>query len=131
MTPWQIFELQLPEFELNKWATYTSRNLIKLKKPEIDKKEVNIFIGSIFACKVGGITKAFETASDGLFPASDLGRFGMKLRRFQDVIRCWEFNDEREANTSDEYWQIEQLFNHFNNHYASIVNHGTYVNVDS
>ena len=44
--------------------------------------------------KVGGFTKAFEKSSDGLFPAQDLGQFGMALRQFQEIMQYWEFADE-------------------------------------
>ena len=136
LSAWDIFKLQLPENELERWAQYTSKNLIKLNQPPIDLKEMKAFIGCLFACtqsrKVGGITKAFETVSDGLFPASDLGRFGMKLRRFQHIMQCWEFADDTQEGIDfdDGYWKTEQLFDRFNEHYAKIVTHGSYVNVD-
>ena len=136
LSPWEIFEIQLPENEFGRWAQFTSKNLIKLKQRPIDEKEMKLFIGCLFACtqarKIGGITKAFETVSDGLFPACDLGRFGMKLRRFQYVMQCWEFADDTQEGTDldDVYWKTEQLFDRFNDHYAKIINHGTFVNVD-
>ena len=136
MSPWDIFELQLPKNELKSWAEYTSKNLRSLRKPPIDETEMKLFVGCLFACtqtrKVGGITKAFETVSDGLFPAQDLGRFGLKLRRFQDIMRCWEFADDSAegVDIDDDYWRTEKLFDRFNNHYAKLVTHGTYVNVD-
>ena len=136
LTPWNLFEMQLPRNEFELWAELTSRNLKKLKKPEVDVAEMKVFIGCLFSCtqmrKVGGITKAFETFSDGLFPPQDLGRFGMSLRRFQDIMRCWEFADDqaKDVDIDDEYWRTEQLFDRFNERYAKIITHGTYVNVD-
>ena len=136
LTPWKLFELQLPEGEFELWSRFTSKNLKNKGQKEIGVDEMKLFVGCMFACtqtrKVGGITKAFEIVSDGLFPAQDLGKYGMSLRRFQYVMNCWEFADEEAegVDTTDLYWRTEQLFDRFNNRYASIITHGSYVNVD-
>ena len=136
MTPAKVFNMQLPRNEFRLWSQLTSKNLIKKNKLAVEEKEMRMFIGCLFACtqsrKVGGITKTFESNSDGLFAAQDLGRFGMKLRRFQDIMSCWEFADENAegVDKDDLYWKTEQLFDRFNSRYACIVTHGTYVNVD-
>ena len=136
MTPAEVFFMQLPDNELEIWCAETSKNLLKEKKHEVDVREMKLFLGCLFAVtqgrKVGGITKCFETVGDGLFPASDLGRFGMNLRRFQAIMKCLEFADCNAdgVDTSDVYWRTEQLFHRFNEHYAKIITHGTYVNVD-
>ena len=48
------------------------------------------FVGSLFALtkssKVGGIRKVFEEITDGLFPAQDLGCFGLRYRRFYEIL---------------------------------------------
>ena len=136
LSPADIFLMQLPDDEIRLWCQHTSLNLVRENKKDIAIDEMKQFLGCLFAAtqgrKVGGITKCFETVSDGLFPAMDLGRFGMNLRRFQQVMKCFEFANEYApgVDKEDKYWRTEQLFNRFNEHYATIVNHGTYVNVD-
>ena len=64
-TPWDIFQLQLPENEFALWAKYTSKNLLQINQRPMDESEMKLFVGCLFACtqsrKIGGITKAFET----------------------------------------------------------------------
>ena len=132
----ELFLMQLPINELNQWTRLTSANLVKKKEPPTTLYEMKSFIGVLFCCtlsrKVGGITKVFETISDGLFPAQNLGRFGLKLRRFQSIMSCWEFSDKEEdgVDLEDEYWKTESLFCRFNTRYKELVTHGTYINVD-
>ena len=134
LSPSDVFFMQLPKNELDIWCTETSKNLLKEKKKAIDVDEMKVFIGCLFAItqgrKVGGITKCFESITDGLFPPLDLGRFGMKLRQFQSIMSCLEYADKSKADENDTYWRTEQLFHCFNDHYATIVTYGTYVNVD-
>ena len=84
MSPADIFFMQLPRNEFEIWCKETSKNLIEKKRSPIDVNKMKRFIGCMFAItqgrKVGGITKCFENISDGLFPAMDLGCFGMNLR---------------------------------------------------
>ena len=137
LSPGDIFLMQLPAQELQIWSRVTSKNLLAKKKRVTSVEEMKHFIGVLFAStqsrKVGGITKMFEFTSDGLFPASDIGKFGMNLRRFESIMNCWEFGDKeahRGVDLEDSYWRTEQLFDRFNKHYCLIVTHGTYVNVD-
>ena len=54
-------------------------------------------------------TRVFETISDKLFPAQNIGRFGLKLRIFQSVMSCWKLSDKDEEgiDLTDEYWRTE------------------------
>ena len=95
------------------------------------------FIGCLFAftqsSKVGGMRKAFEEVSDGLFPAQDLGRFGLKYRRFCEILSAWTFAElprDKLEKDMDAYWKTDQLVDRFNKHYSENFTHGTYVNVD-
>ena len=47
-------------------------------------------------------------------------------------MQCLEFADSTkpDADLDDKYWRTEQLLHCFNDHYANIVTHGTYLNVD-
>ena len=62
----------------------------------------------------------------------DLGCFGMNLHWFEYIWECFEFGDldAKDDGVKDKYWQTEQLFHRFNDHYSNIITHGTYVNVD-
>ena len=136
ITNGELFLMQLPMNELNLWTRLTSKSLLQNKKTATTVTEMKSFIGVLFCCtmsrKVGGITKVFETISDGLFPPQNIGRFGLKLRRFQTIMSCWEFSDKEEdgVDLDDEYWKTESLFRRFNTRYKQLVTHGTYVNVD-
>jgi hypothetical protein len=105
----------------------TSINLNKKKEKEVSVDEMRHFIDILFSStqgrKVGGVTKMSESVSDGLFPAQDISCFGMKLRRFQSIMSCWEFVDKEVEgiDLSDKYWKTEQLFDRFNKRYASLV----------
>ena len=83
MSPSDIFFMQPPRNEIQLWYKETSKNLVAKKRSAIDVDEMKKFIGCLFAIrqrrKVGGITKCFESITDGLFPAIDLGQFGMNL----------------------------------------------------
>ena len=132
----ELFLMQLPMNELNLWTRLTTENLVLKKEPPTTVYEMKSFMGVLFCCtlsrKVGGITKVFETTSDGLFAAQNLGRFGLKLRRFQTIMSCWEFSDKEEdgVDLEDEYWKTESLFSRFNTRYKQLITHGTYINVD-
>ena len=103
---------QFPLGELELWAKLTSNKLKSSKKNPVSFNEMLRFVGYLFAMtqirKVGGVTKAFEKSSDGLFPAQDLGRFGMTCRQFQEIMQYWEFADESDDNVddtdADPYW---------------------------
>ena len=52
-----------------------------------NEKEMKFCLGILFvvtqATKKGGIRREFDVRSDGLFPATDLGTFGLKYWRFR------------------------------------------------
>lgn len=137
ITPYNLFMKQLPAGEIELWCSLTSDELHKQKKQRTSLPEMKAFLGCMFAftqsSKVGGIRKAFEEETDGLFRPQDLGRFGLKYRRFSDILSCWTFakldNGVEEAD-ADPYWRTDQLIDRFNAHYATNFTHGTYVNVD-
>jgi hypothetical protein len=137
ITPYNLFMKQLPAGEIELWCSLTSDELHKQKKQRTTLPEMKAFIGCMFAftqsSKVGGIRKAFEEETDGLFRPQDLGRFGLKYRRFSDILSCWTFakleNGVEEAD-ADPYWRTDQLIDRFNAHYAMNFTHGSYVNVD-
>ena len=136
ITPYDIFHMQLPVGEIQLWVSLTNLNLRRARKEATNTTEMKLFLGCMMACtqssKIGGITKAFSKEFDGLFPAADLGRFGLKLRRFQTLMKYWEFADSTAPNVNldDPYWRTEQFFDRFNNRYKSFLSHGQYVNVD-
>ena len=137
ITPYELFLLQVPEGEFDLWSELTSKELAKKKHDPVDLNEMKAFVGCLFAftqsSKVGGIRKAFEQITDGLFPAQDLGRFGLNYRRFCELLSAWTFaalpQDKLESDM-DAYWRTDQLVDRYNSHYAKIFTHGTYLNVD-
>ena len=137
ITNYEIFNLQIPEGEFELWTRLTSTELVKGNKPATTLPEMKMFIGCMFAftqsSKVGGMRKAFDEISDGLFPAQNLGRFGLKYRRFCDILSAWTFAElpkDKIEKDMDVYWRSDQLIDRFNEHYAKNFTHGSYVNVD-
>eukprot|EP00957_Ditylum_brightwellii_P174226 13264881-Ditylum_brightwellii.AAC.1 len=72
----------MPDGEIKRWVRLTSRELVKNKKSTTNLVEMYTFIACILAViqvpKKGTITQAFDKNNDGLFPAPNLGHFGLK-----------------------------------------------------
>ena len=77
MSDSQILFKSMPEGELEKWITQKNIKLKRHGKLLTNEKETKLFLGILFsvtqAPKKGGIVRAFDVCSDGLFPAPDLG----------------------------------------------------------
>ena len=136
ITPTDIFLRNLPANELQLWVTHTNPVLASKNLNPTNIIEMKHLLGVILAItqssKVGGIGKAFEVQSDGLFPAANLGRFGMSHKRFKEVFNNWVFGDfslEDEDNL-DAYWETDQLIDRFNEHYKGSFHHSFRVNCD-
>ena len=90
ISAFEILMRNIPEGELELWAELTNPLLVAAGLPETSVQEMQQLLGVLAALtqssKVGGATKAFEREIDGLFPAADLGRFGMTLRRYQHLL---------------------------------------------
>ena len=134
----EIFKRNLPEGEMELWARLTSVGLEKAGKAPTTADEMWKFLGVLSAVsqasKKGGVEKAFETESDGLFPALDLGRFGLKFWRWKQLWQHWTFGEKPEGVAEedlDPYWETDQLIERFNNHYTDVCfEHGYEFTID-
>ena len=76
---------------------------------------------------------AFNVCSDGLFPAPDLVKFGLKHWRFKELFLYWTYatlaycDNEYQA---DPYWAIDQMVQQLNDHYKNNFEHGLNITVD-
>ena len=137
ITCYELFMRQLPTRELEIWSLRTSEKLRLIGHRSCNITEMKQFVGVLLAMtqtsKVGGISKAFDDREDGLFPAHDLGKFGLSFGRFKQLMQCWTFANESEEssdNNLDPYWSTDQLISRFNQHYQSNFSHAWQVNVD-
>eukprot|EP00957_Ditylum_brightwellii_P085859 6531542-Ditylum_brightwellii.AAC.1 len=123
--------------EIELWVRLTSREFVKNKKSATNLVEMYRFIACIFAVKQepkkGGIIRAFDESNDGLFPALNLGRFGLKHWCWKEKIQHWTYAELAPGMTEDDmdpYWKTVQLIEHLNNHYRRNFEHGWKVTVD-
>ena len=137
ITATEIFKRNLPQGEMALWARLTSKALIDEGLQATTEDEMWRFVGCLGALtqssKKGGVKKAFATESDGLFPALDLGRFGLKYWRWKELWRCWTFAELPEGmdeSDMDPYWATDQLIERFNKHYTENFEHGFEITVD-
>eukprot|EP00957_Ditylum_brightwellii_P135704 10348768-Ditylum_brightwellii.AAC.1 len=77
----------MPTGERSLWVRLTSEKLKANGKAPTDFQEMDLFI----APKKGGLCCAFEKRSDGLFPAPDLGKFGLEHWCFKELLSHWTF----------------------------------------
>ena len=95
ITAYGILTKNMPKGEIELWVQLTTKSLVGAKFPGTTLAEMKIFLACLLALtqgrKKGGIKKAFEPETDGLFPASDLGRFGIKYYRFKQILTHWTF----------------------------------------
>eukprot|EP00957_Ditylum_brightwellii_P187400 14272227-Ditylum_brightwellii.AAC.1 len=89
------------------------------------------FLGCFYAFtqgpKKGGVLHTFEEHSDGLFPAPNLGRFGLKHWHWKELYKhltyatvpCGANEDELDPN-----WATDQMVDQLNQHYCDNFNHG-------
>lgn len=134
---YDLFMKQLPTDLLKDWTEWTSARLHDAGRARLRPKEMEHFLGCLIAqhrsSKIGGVGKSFEVESDGLFPATNLGRFGMSHNRFKEIYRFWTFASPTKCgnvDTTDPYWDTDQLDDRFNDHYAMYFNHARDVNID-
>ena len=98
---------------------------------------MKLSLGILFAVtqapKKGGIMRSFDVCSDGLFPAPDLGKFGLEHWRFKELFSYWKYatldycDNEYQADPS---WATYQMTQRFNDHYKNNFEHGCKVTVD-
>eukprot|EP00957_Ditylum_brightwellii_P067535 5126993-Ditylum_brightwellii.AAC.1 len=85
----------MPTGERSLWVKLTSEKLKANEKAPTNLQEMDLFIGCLFpviqAPKKGGLCHPFEKQSDGLFPAPDLGRFGLEHCCFKELLSHWTF----------------------------------------
>ena len=66
--------------------------------------------------------RTFDVCSDDLFPAPDLGNFGLKHWRFKEMFSYWTYailDDGDNENQADPYWATDQMAQQFNDHYKN------------
>ena len=81
----------------------------------------------------GVIVRAFDVCSDGLFPAHDLGKFGLKNWRFKELFYYWKYATLDDGDHEDQeypYWATYQMVQLFNDHYKKKFDCGQKVTVD-
>ena len=79
------------------------------------------------APKKGGIVCAFDVCSDGIFPAPDLGKFGLKHWRFKELFYYWTYatlDDCDNGDETDPYWETYQMVQRFNDKYKNEFENG-------
>eukprot|EP00957_Ditylum_brightwellii_P184727 14069534-Ditylum_brightwellii.AAC.1 len=85
----------MPSGEVTLWVRFTNRKLRANNKAEADIIEMNMFLGYLFAVtqapRKGGVLRAFDKQSDGLYPAPNLGRFGLDHWHFKELLSHWTF----------------------------------------
>eukprot|EP00957_Ditylum_brightwellii_P088443 6736497-Ditylum_brightwellii.AAC.1 len=68
----------------------TSRKLRVNDKAETDIIKMNMIVSCLFAVtqapRKGGVLHAFDKQSDDLYPAPNLGRFGLEHWRFKELF---------------------------------------------
>ena len=77
--------------------------------------------------------RALDVCSDGLFPASDLGKFGLKHWRFKEMFSFWTYatlGDGNNEDQADPYWATYQMIQLFNYHSKNNFEHGWKVTAD-
>eukprot|EP00957_Ditylum_brightwellii_P064409 4888433-Ditylum_brightwellii.AAC.1 len=97
------------------------------------RKFLGIFHAMIQAPKKGGVGHVFDRYSDGIYPAPDLGWFGLKHWCFKELLACWTYTEVPEGipeEDLDTYWATDQLVDHFNKHCHNNFEHGWLVTVD-
>ena len=65
---------------------------------------------------------AFDVFSDGLFPAPDLGKIGLKHWRFKELFYYWTYatlDDGDNEGQAYPYWETDQIVKLFNDHYKN------------
>ena len=76
---------------------------------------------------------AFDVCSDRIFPAPDLGNFGLKHWRFKELFSYWTYatlDDGDNEYQTDPYWVTYQMVQLFNDHYNNKFEHGWKDTVD-
>eukprot|EP00957_Ditylum_brightwellii_P001203 94625-Ditylum_brightwellii.AAC.1 len=80
------------------------------------------------APKKDGIVWVFDENNNGLFPAPNFGRHGLKHWQFKEIFAHLEYAElppgVSEDNQMDSYWQTDQLIHRFNEHYHKNFDHG-------
>ena len=75
----------------------------------------------------------FDVCSDGLFPAPDLGKFGLKHWCFKQLFYYWEYatldNGDNEYQEYP-YWETDKMLQRFNDHYRNKFYNGWKVTVE-
>eukprot|EP00957_Ditylum_brightwellii_P150763 11479363-Ditylum_brightwellii.AAC.1 len=121
----------MPDGERSLYVRLTSKKHSENKKAPTDLHEMDIFIGCFYAMtqasKKIGIASAFNKQSDGLFPAPDLGRFGLEHWCFKELLSHWTFAEAPDGVEEDALgccWDTDQLIHYFNKHYSTDFKHG-------
>ena len=117
----EIFKRNIPVGEMELWVRLTSDSLQEAGKERTSADEMWRFVGILGAVsqatKKGGVEKAFERESDGLFPALDLGRFGLKFWRWKQLWQHWTFGQKPEGVAEedlDPFCEEDRLVERFN-----------------
>ena len=97
---------------------------------------MKLFLGISFSVTQApnkvGIVRAFDECSDGLFPAPNLVKFGLKHWRFKGLFSFCEYaalDDGNNEDQADPYWETDQMVQRFNDHYNINFDHGWKVTV--
>ena len=98
---------------------------------------MKLILGIFFAVtqepKKGRIMRAFDECSDGLFPAPELGKIGLKHWRFKELFYFWTYATLDSGNNEDQAYTYQATYKtvqQFNDHYNNNFEHGWKVTVD-
>ena len=98
---------------------------------------MRLFLGVLFAVtqapRNGGIVHSFDVFSDGLFPATNLWKIGLKHWHFKELIFNLTYSTLDDGDNEDQaepYWATDQMVQLFNDYYKNIFENGWKVTID-